>query len=208
MPRLELFPFATTTGSGKWVKALYVAETHEIAARYTEWEIIGRPEIRDVDPRARSFTPWKVVPHAELMRISEPPPEMQPQLEAPPGIDGLESFLLRVFLRRYSNVLRQAPTIRADARRSAAAWNVKPVATEAGAESSPRRAGQWQLRRSGLGAIGPKATFMPLKFEVLELQRPRIRRTLSFGEFVNISARHVILLQCLRLPPKLQGCKA
>jgi len=106
MPRLELFPFATTTGSGKWVKALYIAETHEIAARYTEWEIIGRPEIRDVDPRARSFTPWKVVPHAELMRISEPPPEMQPQLEAPPGIDGLESFLLRVFLRRYSNVLR------------------------------------------------------------------------------------------------------
>ena len=43
--------------TGKWVKARYVAERHEIAARYTEWEVIGPPEIRDVDPHARYFTP-------------------------------------------------------------------------------------------------------------------------------------------------------
>ncbi len=37
--------------------ARYRAERHEIAARYAEWEIIGPPEIRDVDPDARYFTP-------------------------------------------------------------------------------------------------------------------------------------------------------
>ena len=41
--------------TGKWVKARYVAERHEIAARYAEWEIIGSPEIRDVDPNERYF---------------------------------------------------------------------------------------------------------------------------------------------------------
>jgi hypothetical protein len=42
-------------------------------ARHSEWEIIGAPEIRDVDREARYFTPWKVTPHAELMRLTEPP---------------------------------------------------------------------------------------------------------------------------------------
>jgi len=36
------------------VRPRYVAERHEIATRYAEWEIIGPPEIRDVDPRAIS----------------------------------------------------------------------------------------------------------------------------------------------------------
>jgi len=70
--------------SGKWLKARYVAERHEIDARYAEWEIIGPPEIRDVDPDARYFTPWKVVPHAELVRLQELPPGMQPYLATPP----------------------------------------------------------------------------------------------------------------------------
>jgi hypothetical protein len=30
----------------RWVKARYVAEYHEIAARYAEWEIVGPPEVR------------------------------------------------------------------------------------------------------------------------------------------------------------------
>jgi len=72
MPRLELFPFRYRDRlTGKWVKARYVAERHEIAARYAEWEIIGSPEIRDVDPNERYFTPWKALPHAELMRMQE-----------------------------------------------------------------------------------------------------------------------------------------
>ncbi len=37
----------------------YVAERHEIAARYAEWEIIGPPEIRDVDPNVGYFNPTR-----------------------------------------------------------------------------------------------------------------------------------------------------
>ena len=102
MPRLELFPFRYRDRvTGKWVRARYVAEPHEIAARYAEWEIIGPPEIRNVDPDARYFTPWKVMPHADLMRVEEPPPEMQPHLSKPPRIDEREAFLVNLFLRRY-----------------------------------------------------------------------------------------------------------
>ena len=87
--------------AGQWVKARYVAERHEITARHTEWEIIRRPEIRDVEPDARHFTPWKVTAHAELMRMTEPPPELQPHLKDPPTMDDSEAFLLGLFLRRY-----------------------------------------------------------------------------------------------------------
>jgi len=66
-----------------------------------ESDITGPPEIRDVDINARYFSPWKAIPHAGLMRISETPPELRPQLAMPPGIDGVESFLVGVFLRRY-----------------------------------------------------------------------------------------------------------
>jgi hypothetical protein len=57
-PRLELFPFSfRDPRTGRWIRARYVAERHEIAARYAEWEIIGPPEIRDVNPEERYFTP-------------------------------------------------------------------------------------------------------------------------------------------------------
>lgn len=57
LPRLELFPFRyRDPWTDKWVRARYVAERQEI----------GPPEVRDVDPEARYFTPWKVVPHAEV----------------------------------------------------------------------------------------------------------------------------------------------
>jgi hypothetical protein len=35
------------------VKARYVAERHEIAARHSIWEITGPPQVRDVDPERR-----------------------------------------------------------------------------------------------------------------------------------------------------------
>jgi hypothetical protein len=41
----------------KWVRARYLAERHEIAARYSEWEIIGQPEVRR--PRDGWFNPWR-----------------------------------------------------------------------------------------------------------------------------------------------------
>ena len=43
--------------SGKWVRARYVAERHEIAARYAVWEITGPPELRQ--PSGGAFSPWK-----------------------------------------------------------------------------------------------------------------------------------------------------
>jgi len=102
MPRLELFPFRYRDRiTGKWVRARYVAEPHEIAARYEVWGLIGPPEIRDVDPNARYFTPWKVTPHAEVVRMQEPPPELQPHLAKPPAINAMEAFLTSLFLRRY-----------------------------------------------------------------------------------------------------------
>ena len=60
MPRLELFPFRFRDPvSRKWVRARYVAERHEIEARYAEWEITGPPEIRHVEPSAAYFNPWR-----------------------------------------------------------------------------------------------------------------------------------------------------
>jgi len=43
--------------TGKWVKARYVAELHEIRARYKNWETIGAPEIRQ--HVGGSFNPWR-----------------------------------------------------------------------------------------------------------------------------------------------------
>jgi hypothetical protein len=64
-----------------------VGATHRGALRNKS---AGPPEIRDVDSRARYFSPWKIIPHAELMRISEPPP--RGNRSSPPAIDRLESF--------------------------------------------------------------------------------------------------------------------
>jgi hypothetical protein len=60
MPRLELYPFRYRSEvTGKWVRARYVAEMHEIAARHAEWMIAGPPEIRNVDPIHAWFNPWR-----------------------------------------------------------------------------------------------------------------------------------------------------
>ncbi len=95
--RLELFPFRyRDPRTGKWVRARYVAELHEIAARHAEYEIIGPPEIRDVNPDARYFAPhFNAMTNTEMRRFRERPPELQPT------IDALEVFLVLLFLRRY-----------------------------------------------------------------------------------------------------------
>ena len=98
-PRLELFAFRyRDPRTGKWARARYRAEMHEIEARYAEWQITGPPEVRDVDSDARTFSPhepFKLMMDAELRRQSERPPVLQP------AIDVVEAFLLAVFLRRY-----------------------------------------------------------------------------------------------------------
>jgi len=68
---------------------------------HSEWELVGPAEVRDIDPSARYFTPWNVVPHTELMRLEQSAPELQPHLAKPPRIDERESFLTSLFLRRY-----------------------------------------------------------------------------------------------------------
>jgi hypothetical protein len=103
--------------TGKWVNARYKATRKEIASRYSEWEIIRPPEIREADPDAVLHT-VEVAPHADLMRMEEPPAELQPHLAKPPAMDGSEAFLASLFLRRLGRVLRQAGTLlRTDATR-------------------------------------------------------------------------------------------
>jgi hypothetical protein len=56
MPK-EPFPFRYRDAvSGKWVKARYVRERHEIEARYKVWEIVSQPEYRR--PLGEMLMPW------------------------------------------------------------------------------------------------------------------------------------------------------
>ena len=48
---IELYPFRFRDQvTGKWIHARYKATRAELAARYTEWEITGPAEVRDVGP--------------------------------------------------------------------------------------------------------------------------------------------------------------
>jgi hypothetical protein len=110
---LELYPFRFFDDvTKKWARARYVAELHEIAARYDRWEIIGPPEIRSGDPTM--FSPWSNLPPRAHLPVEEPPAEEptpqsppdneppDPPVEEPPRIeDRLERFLVLLFLRRY-----------------------------------------------------------------------------------------------------------
>jgi hypothetical protein len=97
---MELYPFRYRDPlTGRWVKARYKATPEEIAARHAEWEIVGPAEVRS--SIGGSFQPYRVVPHAELTRLEEPPPQINPHRERPPAIDAGECFLTALFLRRY-----------------------------------------------------------------------------------------------------------
>jgi hypothetical protein len=43
----------------RWVKARYRATLEEIGHRYAEWETIGEPEVREVDPNNGYFNPYR-----------------------------------------------------------------------------------------------------------------------------------------------------
>jgi len=93
---ITLFPFRyRDTRTGKWVRARYRATREEMAARYADWEITGDPEMRSDEPARMFNQASKLIPHAELMRIEEAPPDMQP------AIDACERLLALLFLRRY-----------------------------------------------------------------------------------------------------------
>ena len=94
MPELHAFRYRDPR-TGKWIRGRYKATRAEIAARYAQWEILGVPETRADEP-VRMFSPsGRLVPHAELMRMEEPPPDMQPALAE------AERLLVCLFLRRY-----------------------------------------------------------------------------------------------------------
>ena len=123
MRRLKLYPFRFKNPvSGKWVKARYVAERHEIEGRHApgEWEIIGPPEIREIDEEWSYFSPWTNSQPSETP-VKEPPGHKPPAEKDPPSkdapvnepkqtgahcehepqLDEIERFLVLLFLRRY-----------------------------------------------------------------------------------------------------------
>jgi hypothetical protein len=56
---IAMFPFRYRDSvTGKWVRARYRAELHEIRARYREWETTGLPEFR-YPTGGGSFNPWR-----------------------------------------------------------------------------------------------------------------------------------------------------
>jgi hypothetical protein len=59
--RLLLYAFRYKSPvTGKWVKARYVAELHEIRERHgDEFELIGEPEVREVRDAWMSFNPYR-----------------------------------------------------------------------------------------------------------------------------------------------------
>ena len=83
------------------MRAGHAATREEIAGCNAEWEIIGPYEIRDVDLHARYFTPLRVTPHSELMRMFQQPAQLNLIWNGPPAIDSIERFLTMLFLRRY-----------------------------------------------------------------------------------------------------------
>jgi len=86
--------------TGRWVRARYMATVEDISQRYATWELTGRAEVRR--PIDGWFSPHgKLVTHAELRRLEEPPLTINPHLDRPTGIDQVECALVGVFLRRY-----------------------------------------------------------------------------------------------------------
>ena len=60
-PLLLLYPFRFVDPlTGRWVRARYKAERHELVQRYAQWEIIGAPEIRRVgSDMSGTFNPFR-----------------------------------------------------------------------------------------------------------------------------------------------------
>jgi hypothetical protein len=91
-----LYPFRFRDPvTGKWVRARYRATLADIRRRYAAFEITG-PGTTPAGP-STGFDPFrKIVPHAEIARLSEAPPQIETDLH-----DALERFLAVAFLRRY-----------------------------------------------------------------------------------------------------------
>jgi hypothetical protein len=115
MARLELFLFRYRDArTGKWTLARYRAERREIEARYAEFQIVGPPEIREIDRDRRRFSPHVDATQCEAGQSSRQATGHSPYDRYaaadsaatidpvdPASLRGLERFLLLLFLRRY-----------------------------------------------------------------------------------------------------------
>jgi hypothetical protein len=108
---VRLFPFRYSDArTGRWIKARYKATPEEIAVRHTEWEITGPAELRsDV---GGAFNPYRIVPHAELRRSQEVPPEINPHLARPLAVDTARMLTARAVPASLCDLLRSASPIR------------------------------------------------------------------------------------------------
>ena len=59
----------------------------------------GPAEVRT--PIGGAFNSYRLVPHAEMKRLQEPAPQINPHLERPPAVDATECLLVTLFLGRY-----------------------------------------------------------------------------------------------------------
>ena len=95
---LFLFPFRyryRDARTGRWIKARYKARPEEIAGRHAEREITGQAEIRsDIGGASNPYR----IPHAELRRLQEAVPEINPHLANAPAVDALLAASGSVFL--------------------------------------------------------------------------------------------------------------
>jgi len=98
------------------VRARYVAERREIAARYAEWEITGPPEVRDGGDWGAGFKPYRAT--------SKPKPidglELHPHQQG--SLNRAERYLARLFLRRHVTYCARRGQF-AKARGAASLWS-------------------------------------------------------------------------------------
>jgi len=129
--------------TGRWVRARYMATVEDISQRYATWELTGRAEVRR--PIDGWFSPHgKLVTHAELRRLEEPPLTINPHLDraAGNGPDGMHACPRLPAAVRH--LLRSPETVRRNEGCGAAAsGSVRSAARNA---AIGRR---WSGRRSG-----------------------------------------------------------
>lgn len=95
MPR-ELYRFRyRDLLTQKMVKARYAAEKHEIAKRYTEWELEG------VERVLPDLVPGERLPFNNYSPGLPARPQVDPNVIQDPSLLPVEAMLARVFLRRH-----------------------------------------------------------------------------------------------------------
>jgi len=152
----------------------YRATPEEIATRHAEWEIIGPAEIRA--PIGSAFNPYRVVPHAELRRLQEAAPEINPHLASSPAVEAVECMLVEVFIAATSRTALAATVLRRWAGQSACIERLRPrrIASEARDRAGPyHHSRTWHARRGGrLPWLFGRFTIAPARSEAVK-PRPR-----------------------------------